>query len=48
MIWGASVVTTPAIFLFLSLFLPALGNPIALLGGVRLGLWLPRFWLGRR
>jgi len=48
MIWGASVVTTPAIFLFLSLFLPALGNPIALLGGVLLGAWIPRFWLGRR
>jgi len=48
MIWGASVVTTPAVFLFLSLFLPALGNPIALLFGVLLGLWLPRFWLGRR
>ena len=48
MIWAASVVTTPAGFLFLSLFLPAFGNPIALLLGVLLGFWLPRFWLGRR
>ena len=48
MIWGTSVVTTPAIFLFASLFLPALGNPIALLVGVLLGAWIPKFWLGRR
>ena len=34
--------------LILSVFLPMLGNPIALLFGVLIGFWLPRFWLGRR
>ena len=48
LIWGASIVTTPSIFLFLSLFVPALGSPIALIAGVILGFWFPRFWLSRR
>jgi tight adherence protein B len=48
LIWGASIVTTPCIFLFLSLFMPALGSPIALIAGVLIGFWLPRFWLKRR
>jgi tight adherence protein B len=48
LIWGASIVTTPAILLFLSLFMPALGSPIALLAGVLIGFWIPRFWLKRR
>jgi tight adherence protein B len=47
-IWGASIVGVPIIFLFLSLGLPALRSPIALLGGAFIGFVLPRFWLGRR
>jgi tight adherence protein B len=48
MIWAASVVTVPVIFLFLGLFLAPLGSPIALIVGVVLGFFIPRFWLGRR
>ena len=48
MIWAASVVTVPVIFLFLSLFLAPLGSPIGLIAGVLLGFWIPRFWLSRR
>ena len=48
MIWGASVVTVPVIFLFLSLFLAPLGSPIGLIVGLLLGFWIPRFWLNRR
>ncbi len=38
----------PVAFLLLSFVLPALGNPIALIGGVFIGFWLPRWWLSRR
>ena len=48
MIRAAAIVTVPVIFLFLSLFLAPLGNPIALIVGVLIGFWLPQFWLGRR
>ena len=48
MIWAASIVGVPIIMLLLSVFLPALGNPLFLLFGVLIGFWLPRFWLGRR
>lgn len=47
-IWAASIVGVPLIFLFMSLGLPALGNPLSLLIGAFLGFMLPRFWLGRR
>ncbi len=48
MIWGGAVIGVPLLMLVFSIFLPMLGNPIALLIGVLIGFWLPRFWLGRR
>jgi tight adherence protein B len=48
LIWGACIVGVPLVFLALSLFLSALGSPIALLVGMVLGFWFPRFWLNRR
>jgi tight adherence protein B len=48
MIWGAAIVGTPLLFLVLSLVMPALGSPIALLVGVLVGFMLPRIWLSRR
>jgi tight adherence protein B len=47
-IWGASIVGVPFLFLCLSLVFSALGSPIALLIGLVIGFFLPRFWLGRR
>ena len=48
MIWAGSIIGVPAAFLLLSFVIQPLGNPIALLAGVLLGFWFPRFWLGRR
>jgi tight adherence protein B len=47
-IWAGAVVGIPILFAVLSLVMPALGNPIALLLGAFLGFFLPRFWLKRR
>jgi tight adherence protein B len=47
-IWAGSIIGVPLLFLGLSLGLPALGTPIALLVGAFVGFLLPRFWLGRR
>jgi tight adherence protein B len=47
-IWGAAIVGLPFLFVLLSLGLPALRSPIALLVAAFLGFLLPRFWLGRR
>ena len=47
-IWGGSIVGVPLLMIFLSLFLPALGNPLFLLIGIVIGFFLPRFWLARR
>jgi len=47
-IWAGVTVATPIVFLFLSIGLPAFRSPIALLAGLVLGFFLPRFWLGRR
>jgi len=47
-IWAGSIVGMPLLFVALSLGLPALRNPIALLVGAFVGFLLPRFWLGRR
>jgi tight adherence protein B len=47
-IWAGSIVGVPLLFVALSLGLPALRNPIALLIGAFVGFVLPRFWLGRR
>src|SRR3954453_13607666 len=47
-IWAGSIVGIPLLFIVFSLGLPALRTPIALLAGVFLGFFLPRFWLGRR
>ena len=48
LIWAASIVGVPLILLALSVVFPALGNPIAILVGILVGFFLPRFWLGRR
>ena len=47
-IWGASIVGIPLLFIVLSLGMPALRTPLALLVGAFIGFMLPRFWLGRR
>lgn len=47
-IWIGATVGIPALFLVLSIVLPALGNPIALLVGALIGFMLPRLWLSRR
>jgi len=48
LLWAISTVAVPASFLALSVFLPGLRNPIVLLVGVLIGVWLPRFWLSSR
>jgi tight adherence protein B len=48
MIWAGSIVGIPVLMFIFSFFFPALGSPIALLVGVLIGFFLPRFWLGRR
>ena len=47
-IWAGAIVGVPLLFLALSIALPALRTPLALLVGVLLGFILPRIWLSRR
>jgi tight adherence protein B len=47
-LWAASIIGIPFLFVVLSLGLPALRSPLALLVGAFVGFMLPRFWLGRR
>ncbi len=47
-LWAASTIGVPVLFLVFSVALPALGSPLALLAGALLGFLLPRFWLNRR
>jgi tight adherence protein B len=47
-IWAGAIVGLPLLFVVMSLGLPALRNPIALLVAALIGFMLPRFWLGRR
>ena len=47
-LWAASILGIPFLFILLSLGLPALRTPLALLAGAFIGFLLPRFWLGRR
>jgi tight adherence protein B len=47
-IWAGSIVGVPILMVFLSLFLPALRNPLFLLIGIVIGFFLPRLWLARR
>jgi tight adherence protein B len=47
-IWGGAIVGIPLLFIVVSVALPALRSPIALLVGAFLGFMLPRFWLNRR
>ena len=47
-IWAGAIVGLPLLFIVLSLGLPALRNPIALLVAALIGFMLSRFWLGRR
>ncbi len=48
MIWAASIVAVPVIFLLLGFVIAPLGSPIALLAGLLIGFIIPRKWLGRR
>jgi tight adherence protein B len=48
MIWAGSTIGIPLLFVALSIGLPALRNPLALLAGALIGFMLPRLWLGRR
>jgi tight adherence protein B len=45
---AASLLGFPMGMIALSPLLPMFGNPLAWLGGVVVGFWLPRFWLSRR
>ncbi len=47
-LWAGSIVGIPFLFIVLSLGLPALRSPLALVVGAFVGFMLPRFWLGRR
>ena len=47
-IWAGAIIGIPLLFVVVSLALPALRSPIALLVGAFLGFLLPRFWLNRR
>ena len=47
-ICAASIVGLPLIFVVLSLGMPALRTPLALLVAAFIGFMIPRFWLGRR
>jgi tight adherence protein B len=47
-LWAASTVGVPLLFLFLSVALPALRSPLAIILAVVVGFLLPRFWLSRR
>jgi tight adherence protein B len=47
-IWAGSIIGIPLLFIVLSLGLPALRTPLALLVGAFIGFMLPRIWLGRR
>jgi tight adherence protein B len=47
-IWGGAIIGIPLLFIVVSVALPALRSPIALLVGAFLGFMLPRFWLNRR
>ena len=47
-IWAGSIFGVPFLFILLSLGLPALRSPLALIIGAFVGFMLPRFWLGRR
>jgi tight adherence protein B len=47
-IWAAAIVGVPFLMLLLSIGVPGLRHPIALMVGGLVGFMLPRFWLGRR
>lgn len=47
-LWAASIIGLPVLFVVFSVAFPALGSPLALLAGALLGFLLPRFWLNRR
>lgn len=45
---AAALVGLPLLLIGLSPLLPLLASPIAWVGALVLGFWLPKFWLGRR
>jgi tight adherence protein B len=47
-IWAAVTIGTPFVMLLLSLFVPTLGTPIALIVGTFIGFRAPKFYLGFR
>jgi tight adherence protein B len=46
--WGVSALAVPALFLVLGVIFKPLATAPGLIIGVLLGLFIPRFWLGRR
>jgi tight adherence protein B len=47
-IWVGAIIGLPIVFVLVSVAMPALRSPIALLVAMLLGFLLPRFWLKRR
>jgi len=47
-IWAATTVGTPVVLFLLGFVIKSLQSPIVLLGGLILGFFAPRIWLGRR
>jgi tight adherence protein B len=47
-IWACTAVGIPALMFLFGFFIPSLQNPLVLTGGLALGFFLPRLWLGRR
>jgi tight adherence protein B len=47
-IWAATTVGTPVVFFLLGFVIKSFQSPLVLLGGLILGFFAPRIWLGRR
>ncbi|MBF8290967.1 MAG: hypothetical protein HW391_1935, partial [Chloroflexi bacterium] len=47
-IWAAATVGTPLLFFVIGFAVPSFGSIIVLIGGLLLGFFAPRIWLGRR
>jgi len=45
---AAAMIGIPAVMIILSPFVLLLGSPVAWIGGLVVGYWLPKFWLKRR
>jgi tight adherence protein B len=47
-LWACAIIGLPILFFLIGFVVPALQNPIMLLGGVLIGFMAPRFWLNWR